>query len=177
MGRNSKLTDRQWRGVDARLSAGESLRAIAKSVGISEAAIRQRNKKPSAAPLNIVPAILSAAIAETSEDELSAIRSSLVAAAIASARTAESLAVLAEAQVAKIAKGDPMESADILQAIAALTKLSNDAGSAGTALLNANRLATGKAGIKDRQQAAAAALSTGRFGARPPPLKVVGRSG
>ena len=37
------------------------------------------------------------------------------------------------------------------------------------------RADTAKAGKKDQRVEAAASLATGRFGARPPPLKVVGR--
>lgn len=69
------------------------------------------------------------------DKQIDAIRDDLTAAAQLSASTARDLAQMAHDLVPRVTPSDPMESQDILQSIAVLTKLVNEASAIGRALL------------------------------------------
>jgi hypothetical protein len=75
-------------------------------------------------------------------EKLRNISSNLASAAEYGAATAHRLQAIAHAQVQKIDDADPMNSQEQLQAISALTKISNDSAKLGTDLISANKGAT-----------------------------------
>lgn len=155
MGRPSKLTPDEWAAVERRILAGEPGRRVGADFGISETAIRQKlgaiktvhaqslqvrsiahKLAEAGAELAALPPGPRAAAIDMAE-RLRGISSNLTGAAEHGSATSHRLAEIASAQVAKINAEDPMESQDILQAISALTKMSNDAGSMGVNLIAA----------------------------------------
>ncbi len=75
-------------------------------------------------------------------EKLRNISANLASAAEYGAATAHRLQAIAHAQVQKIDDADPMNSQEQLQAISALTKISNDSAKLGTDLISANKGAT-----------------------------------
>lgn len=150
MGRPSKLTDEQWRDIDARLLKGEHGRSLAREFNVSEAAIRKRfgaHKQIKAVANQLVTAEMALeslplgarVSARTLADDLKDISRHLAGAAKFGAATAHRLSGIANAQVDKIDDANPMESQETMQAISALTKMANDASSIGVNLINANK--------------------------------------
>lgn len=151
MARPSKLTPEQWRSVEERFCSGESASALAREFGVDEAAIRRRFRRDSpkvreaaellaeaqgaiaALPLHQRPIAIGLA------EKLRSISDNLAGAAHYGAATSHRLAAIANAQVEKVDDADPMASQEQLQAISALTKMSNDAGALGLSLLAANK--------------------------------------
>lgn len=162
MGRPSKLTPEQWREVEGRFLGGEGSSALAREFGVDEAAIRRKFRRDS--PIVRIAAEKLAegqkAIADLPKAlqpvaidlaaKLRNIGGSLASAAELGAATSHRLAAIANAQVQRIDDADPMESQDVLQAISALTKISNDAGQLGVNLINANKAKSGDAPDKPR---------------------------
>jgi len=70
---------------------------------------------------------------------LRSISNNLAGAADNGARMANTLSLIAVNQVKKINHDDPMESQETLQAISALTKMSNEAAATGLALIKATK--------------------------------------
>ena len=145
MGRRSKLTEKQWAEIDKRLRAGEKIRPLAREFDVAESCIRD---KFSAQQIKIIANqivtaenelnALPLAVQITAHEEINklrAISANLENAAHYGAITAHSLSRIAAKQTEKVNKDDPMESADVLQGIAALTKLSNEASSLGMSLM------------------------------------------
>ena len=182
---NVKVSLRQWREIDARIAKGDSVRSVAKDYPITEGAIRCRAKKGSAAPnpKKTTAAEVSAAIVAhvermpAAQEDMEAIRSSLISAARSSAATAQKLAAIAAKQVELVDKIDPMNTAEVLQGIGALTKLSNDAGAVGMAFLSAERKAavSEKTGKKEQQDDAAKKAAGGKYGVRQGPRLVASK--
>lgn len=147
MGRRSKLTEKQWAEIDKRLRAGEKIRPLAREFDVAESCIRDKfsaqHKKIKIIANQIVTAenelnALPLAVQITAHEEINklrAISANLENAAHYGAITAHSLSRIAAKQTEKVNKDDPMESADVLQGIAALTKLSNEASSLGMSLM------------------------------------------
>jgi len=71
--------------------------------------------------------------------QLRAISSNLTRAAISGTNTSARLAAMAEKQSLKIDEENPMDTQEELQAVGALTKLSNEAAQLGVQLINANK--------------------------------------
>ena len=72
-------------------------------------------------------------------DELRAISTNLAGAAKHGSITSFRMAAIARKQSEKVNTSDPMETQEALQAISALTKISNEAASLGMNLINANK--------------------------------------
>lgn len=87
-------------------------------------------------------------------DPLDVIREDVTATAQLCAATARELAQMAHDMVPRVAPTDPMETQDILQGIAVLTKMANEASTIGRALL--------------AQQKTAKPAATGEHEDRPP---------
>lgn len=139
MGRKSKLTPEQWEEVLSKAMAEDSSkRAIAKEYGIAESSLRgminARLKVMKEAAGQIVAAEKNLAKLPHSAQvmvmdhaaQLLRISNHLLVAAMAGARDAEQLACLASRQVDKIDADNPLESAETLSAISALTRLKNE---------------------------------------------------
>lgn len=74
-------------------------------------------------------------IAESDDARLDAAHSDMIAAAATGAATAKRLAEFAAALVDRLDKDDPMETQDVLQAVAVLTKMANEAGASARAMI------------------------------------------
>jgi hypothetical protein len=72
-------------------------------------------------------------------NELRAISNNLATAARFGSKTAMDLSIIANEQVSKINADDPMDSAEVLQGISALTKIANESASIGINLINSNK--------------------------------------
>ena len=154
MGRPSKLSPDQWREVERRLNAGESAAVLSREFGVSQPVISNRFSKvlkevrktaEAIAESQNMLAVLPVAQqyqAISLAEKLRNISSNLASAAEYGAATAHRLQAIAHAQVQKIDDADPMNSQEQLQAISALTKISNDSAKLGTDLINANKGAT-----------------------------------
>lgn len=75
----------------------------------------------------------------TLAERMDAIQDDVTAAAQTAAATARELAQLAHALLPKVSADDPMDTQDILQGIAVLSKMANEASAAGRALLAQQR--------------------------------------
>ena len=152
MGRPSKLTEKQWQEIDARLLKGEPGRSLAREYDVSEAAIRKRfgaHKQIKAVANQLIAAEMALEAlplgarvsARTLADDLKEISSHLAGAARYGAATAHRLSGIAHAQVALIDDADPLgvDSIETLKGISALTKLANDSSVIPINLLNANK--------------------------------------
>lgn len=167
MARPSKLGPAQWAEIERRLPA-EGASALGREFGISEAGIRKKfgsnqTISSSSAKVREVAQKLADAqdaladlpvrqqyIATSLAEKLRNIGASLAGAAEYGAATSHRLAEIANAQVQRIDDADPMESQDVLQAISALTKISNDASQLGVSLINAAKSRPGDATDKPR---------------------------
>ena len=156
MGRPSKLTPAQKDEVARRLAAGEGVRALAREFAIDPSAISRlgvaqqsqqvRNVAQQMAEAQDALAALPVAQQYRALDlaeRLRNISSNLAGAAEYGAATSHRLAAIANAQVQQIDDANPMDSQGVLQAISALTKMSNDASVLGMNLINASKAKAG----------------------------------
>jgi hypothetical protein len=158
MGRPSKLTDRQWGEIRKRLLAGEKASALSKEYGVSNANISARFSEKIAEIKAVAKRVITAEnelktvqseimampISEriatlTMADDMRTISTHLSGAARYGAATAHRLMGIANGQVDQIDDANPMESQEVLQAISALTKISNESAKTGIDLINASK--------------------------------------
>lgn len=151
MGRKSKLSDKEWAEVQRRLLDGEGIRSLAREFDISEGSIRAQKSsrvKTIKAVANQIVATECAIKAldfdaqMCAQDYAARLRSlglNLLEAAHNGAETSAKLSRIAKRQAALVDEHEPMNSQEELQAIAALTKLSNEAASTGVQLLRSQR--------------------------------------
>jgi hypothetical protein len=153
MARPSKLSPAQWREVERRAAAGESIAALAKEFGVGRSTVSERVSVISDAVRETAHKVAAAQTALAAlpvaqqynaislADKLRNISASLAAAAECGAATAHRLAALANGEVQKINDAEIMkpESLEAMRGVAALTKLSNEAASTGLNLLSANK--------------------------------------
>lgn len=150
MGRPSALTEKQWAEIQTRLLAGEAGRVLAREFGISEAAIRKRLSAHCAQIKTVANQIVAAettfkALPVSTQiavrnfaDDLHAMNMHMAGAGKFNSATAHRLAGIANGQVDKIDSVNPMESQEVLQGIAAMLKLSNEAAVIPIGLMKAN---------------------------------------
>lgn len=155
MGRKSKLSPEQWAEVDRRIFEGESIRALAREHGISEATIRDRISKIGKqenvqvvagkiveAQRSLAALPISAQItAQNLAARLLSISDNLASAAEYGAKTAHRLNALANSEVGKVDDANPLgkESLEAMRGVSAMTKLANEAAATGLNLLAANK--------------------------------------
>ena len=151
MARKSPLSEKKWEALRKEFEAGKSGRSLADKYGVSESAIRKRFSartkavKAVANQLFVAESALAALpmqaqiSARTLADELKAISMNLAGAGRLGSMTSHRLAKIANDQVDKIDEIDPMLSQDVLQGIAALTKMANESSVIPMNLLNANK--------------------------------------
>lgn len=153
MARPSKLSPDQWKEVERRALAGETIRALAREFGVDEAAIRRRvsphtpqvrriaeklaDAQSELATLPVVQQYAALSLA----DELRQISTHLAGAARFGSATAHRLAGVAHAKVQEMDDANPLssESMEALKNVAALTKMANEAGALGMSLIAANK--------------------------------------
>jgi DNA-binding Lrp family transcriptional regulator len=151
MGRPSKLSESQLVEAQRRHIEGESFRAIAKSMGVSESALRERISAQTAQIKTVANQIvnteraiqalpISAQItAHNLASKLRAISDNLASAAHYGAQTAHRLNALANSEVQKVDDAQPLASVENLKGVAALTKLANDSAVIALNLIAANK--------------------------------------
>ena len=152
MGRPSKLSDRQWDRVGARLAGGETTTALAKEYGVSKAAVSkrlsERTKQVQAAAGLLVQTetamqkltVSEQVTAQSLANGLMAISASLIHAAVSGAATAQHLSGIAHKAALQILEVPTDEDAmQALKGVAALTRTANEASGIGIDLLKANR--------------------------------------
>lgn len=152
MGRRSKLTDAQWHDALRRVAEGqESARAVARSLGISESALREKISAQAAQvktvahqmvaterALSALP-VAAQLTAVNLASKLRAISDNLAAAAMHGAATAHRLNALANSEVSKVDDADPLGSLDALKGVGVLSRLANESASVALNLLAANK--------------------------------------
>jgi transposase-like protein len=147
----SKLTPEQRAAVAHRLAAGEGVRALAREYDINPSAISRLGVAQQSQQVRAVAQQMADAQAALAQlppiqqyraidlaERLRNIGSNLASAAEYGAATSHRLAAIANAQVQRIDEADPMQSQEVLQAISALTKISNDSSQLGVSLINAS---------------------------------------
>ena len=151
MARPSKLTDAQWEEIGKRLLQGEATSALAREYGVSKGAISQRFSKRTetvkAVANQIVETDRALSLLNVSEQiaacdlavQLKSISQHLASAANYGAMTAHRLSAMANTQLDKVDDVNPMETADVLQGVAALTKMANSSSEIALNLLRANK--------------------------------------
>lgn len=153
MGRNSKLTDKQWEAIGKRLLTGESAASLAREFSVSKASISTRFSKRSETVKSVANQIVeterSLSLLNVSEqiaarslaDELKSISTHLAGAAKFGAMTAHRLSGIAQAKALEIDDAAPLneESVESLKGISALTRMANGAAEIGLNLLRANK--------------------------------------
>lgn len=160
--RKSKLTEKQWAEIEAKLLDGESRRSLAAKYGVSETAIRKRlgshieNIKTVAnqivateKALKEIPVSSHMNVANYAS-RLRALSDHLLGAATYGAATSHRLAAIANTKVQEIDDAAPLneESMEALKGVAVLTKMANESAVIGLNLLSANKEA-----MKDMNQA------------------------
>lgn len=142
-GRPSKLTEQQWLTITERAMAGESVRALAREYKMSEASLRGRipaiQKKLEDVASQIVAtnqalaelSISAQLTAQRLADEMRSISTNLAGAGKYGSIIAKKVMQTAAKQVEKVNEDDPMESADVLQGISALSRIANESSTIG----------------------------------------------
>lgn len=153
MGRPSKLTEKQWGEITARLVAGEKAADLAREYGVSKTSVSMRVSKRAETIHSVANQVVTAErslaslpvseqlIAVNLASKLRAISDNLASAAQYGAQTAHRLSALANSEVAKVDDAAPLapESVNAMKGVAVLTKLANDSASIALNLLAANK--------------------------------------
>lgn len=153
MGRKSKLTDSQWAQISQRLLDGESVRSLARELGVAESGLRKRfsaqHEQIKAVANQLVAADIafkelpiSAQIsAQTLAQKRRSISGHLLGAANFSAATAHRLSGIAHGKVELIDDAAPLneESMETLKGIALLTRMANDSSVIPLGLIKASK--------------------------------------
>lgn len=130
---------------------GESVRALAREFGLSEASIRGRKSSQVAEIRNVANQIVATERAVQAlpipaqitvynlAAKLRAISDNLASAAHYGAATAHRLQALANAEVSKVDDAEPLESLESLKSVGVLTRLANESANIALNLLAANK--------------------------------------
>jgi predicted DNA-binding protein YlxM (UPF0122 family) len=152
MARPSKLTERQWEELTLRNLQGESLSKLAKEFGIAKGAVSERFKKKNPEHLKAVAhqkvaveksidelSVIERRIVNNLADELRAISMNMASTAKNQAVTSRIMSAAARKQAEKVDQDNPMGNPELLQVVAACTKVVNDASVVPLALMKENR--------------------------------------
>jgi hypothetical protein len=149
--RPSKLSESKWDEIGRKLHGGAKVADICREYKVSKSSVYGRFSEKVQKEKDVAQQILAAeqefkALPISGQitvisilDELRAISSNLAGAAKNGSITAFRLSGIAARQVDKINEEDPMESQETLQAVSALTKMSNEAASLGISLIGINK--------------------------------------
>lgn len=149
MGRPSKLTDKQWAEIKARLLAGEKAADLAREFKVSPTAVSNRVSKRIETVKAVANQMVSAkrAMSELSDSEqeitnelvndLMAVQNHMIKGAKYASASWHRLSAIANGQLEKVDDAEPMKSTDILKAHAVLQKLANEAAIVPAGLMNA----------------------------------------
>lgn len=163
MGRPSKLSEKQWAQLEARLLRGEKAKDLAKEFKVSPAVVSRRFANSAKTLKDVAHQVVAAdvalkslpvsqqAIAISLIDELKAISMHLAGAGKYGAATSHRLSGIAHAKVQEIDDAAPLndQSREALRDVAVLTKLAND-----SAVIPMGLLAANKEAIKELGQIA-----------------------
>lgn len=156
MAQPSKLTERQWADIEKRLLEGEPARALAKEFGVTEGAIRKRKGTQVKQIKEVANQIVAAEVAfrglsigtqistQRYAAKLMAISDDMLDGSIHAAANFRRLSAIASTELEKVDVVDPMQSADRLKGVAAITAMANEA-----AKTPINLIAANKESIKD----------------------------
>lgn len=158
----SKISPEQWQDIERRVAEGETVTALAKEYGVSEAALRKRGaSKEKVRKVRLVAQQLAQAkdalaalppdqqvLAVSLADELRAISGHLASAARYGSATAQRLAQAAHREISTAEVLDEPR----LRAVAMLTRTANEAGQLGVALLKTNEEAMREAAEREARQ-------------------------
>lgn len=154
MGRPSKLTEKQWQGIEKRLLNGESPSDLAREFGIHRAAITRRFSHQHKTVKQVANQLVSAEAALRDlpvaqqinalnlAEQLKSISSHLCSAAKYGAMTAHRLSGIANQRANKVEDDEDLLTTagmDNLKLIAGLTKVANESAEVGLNLLKANK--------------------------------------
>lgn len=152
MASSKKIPPSKWADILRRfIVEGESASALAREIGVTEGAIRKRAGTKRYEVKDLANQIVTSQKKYDSYDDstkvlvddmvsqLRAISNNIARAAISSSATSARLSKIAEAQTLKIDEDNPMETAEELQAISALTKMANDAAIIPMNLINSSK--------------------------------------
>lgn len=156
MARPSKFSEKQWLEIEKRHVEGESIRSIARGLGISEATIRAKISAQSKEIKKVAHELASAEqrfrqlpvfaqiSARNLADDIKAIESNISSAAMYGSMTAHRLASIANSKVDLVDDIDPLseKSVEALKVIRALTATANESGQMGVDLMRANKPST-----------------------------------
>ena len=147
MGRRSKLNDTQIQSAIKRVLEGESMRAVARSIGMGESSFRARisaqvngikdaaNQIVSAEQKLAALPIPAQITAHNLAAKLRAISENLGQAAYYNSLSAHRMAQMAHSETAKIDETAPLADVDVLKGISALTRMSNESAELGIRLI------------------------------------------
>lgn len=170
MGRKSKLTPDQWAEALRRVVGGEATRAVARDFGVSESTLREKISAQSAQVKSVAQQMVAAdaalralpvsaqLVAVDLAAALRTISGNLAQTAAINSGLSLRLSGIAAGQAAKISDDDPMGAPEQLQAVSALTKMSNDAMSLPLALVAANNKSGAVLGSVISEEAAPAPM-------------------
>ena len=158
MGRPSKLSETQKLEIERRLVAGEKPADLAREYGVNRSAISRGFSQQTQQTQIVAQKLLAAEnalkelpfpqqiTAVTHLNRLRAISGHVLGAAEYGAATAHRMAEIANNQGLLVDGANPMETQEQLQAISALTRISNDALQPAMALIKANQVTEGDDG-------------------------------
>lgn len=145
-GRPSKLSNDEWKAIETLVSAGESIRAVARRYGVAESSIRSRGVSAHSAQVRDAAHRLAAAQTALSElpvahqalalalaDELRTVSRNLAVAARLGSATAQTLALQANE------RAQALVDVDDLRMVSALTRTANEAAVVGLQMLRNNQ--------------------------------------
>ena len=141
MGRKSPITEKQWEQIGKRVLAGESIRALSREYGVSDAGIRKRFSVRTKEIKDVANQLVAAEIAyqnlpfssqrsaRTLADTLLAIQENMTSAALFGAASANQLQGIAHKMVQKLNQSGPESEEDMeaLKRVAYVTRASNEA--------------------------------------------------
>lgn len=180
MARPSKLSPEQWREVERRATAGESLSRLAEEFGVSLPTVSKRISQVSKPVVQAVAHKLADAqaalaalpapqqyMAVSLAEKLRNISQSLASAAELGSATAHRLHALANSEVAKVDDAEPMASIESLRNVGVLTKLANESSHIAIGLLAANKDRMAQQDEAGEDTAAILMRARGRSGKQP----------
>ena len=163
MGRKSKLTEKEWDELSRRALAGTPVRQLAREVGISESSIREKIsaqnrkiKRLAEQKVRVEEEIKALPVSAQTQvsilaSEMMAISANLATAGKFGSIVARHSMGIAAKQMAKVDQNEPMESAEILQGVAALTRIANESSTIGLNLMKKNEAALDEQEHKTQQ--------------------------
>lgn len=151
MARPPTISERQWKDIESRVNAGESMRSIAKDYSVTEGAVRKHINTKTKPIKELANQLATTEIAIESlpistqvkvrslADELKDISHHVASAARLGAMTAHKLATIANIQAEMIDEDNPLMNEDAIKAVKVLGGMVNEHNQAAISLINSNK--------------------------------------